>query len=287
MKNKERLSKLNFGKKSIYAVAVLSAAVIAFFLIRAVDFGRLDVSFYTKISSKIEQDMRIVMVADLHSREFGEGNERLLEKISSLAPDMIAVPGDLTNNGDDDHEVALNFLRGLTDIAPVYYSYGNHEYTDILFNEESSLANDIKNTGVHVVINSFETAEIKGNMIAVGGICSGAANFGDNAERFLKTYVEEEPFKLLLCHHAEVFDECMENYPVDLALCGHAHGGQIRLPAIGGLYAPDQGFFPEYTEGMQNLCGSDVIITRGLGNSSPVIRINNDPEIVVIDLKSY
>ena len=99
--------------------------------------------------------------------------------------------------------------------------------------------------------------------------------------------IGDEEFKLFLCHYPDVFKEAMEDYPVDLALCGHAHGGLIKLPGIGALYSNEQGFFPKLTQGCLQLDGSTVVISRGLGNSSKVPRFNNRPELVVVDVDCY
>lgn len=283
----DKISKLNIEKRIIYAITAVCMISIVFYIFSCFDYSKIEISFYTKKSSKIDENMRIVLISDLHLREFGRDNQKLLDKIKALEPDMIAVAGDLTISGNPNYEPALALLRNLKPIAPVYYSFGNHEYADILFEKGNTLRKDLKNTGVHVVNSSYEIAEIKGNRLAIGGFCSGADHMVESVKKFLKEYSEVSEFKLLLCHRVEVFKKAMEPYPVDLALTGHAHGGQIRLPIIGGLFSPDQGLFPTLTEGKHQLCGSTVVISRGLGNSKPIPRFNNNPEIVVIDLKSY
>ncbi|MFQ8733842.1 MAG: hypothetical protein ACLSAC_27290 [Enterocloster bolteae] len=100
-------------------------------------------------------------------------------------------------------------------------------------------------------------------------------------------FMDDSCFKLLLVHYPEYFLDGIEDLPIDLALCGHAHGGIIRIPFVGGVYAGEQGFFPELTEGMHELGNSTVIVSRGLGNSHKIPRINNKPELVVIDVNWY
>ena len=278
------ISRYSIEKKIISCIVIIALIALFVMFIGFLDWGRFDISIYEVSSEKIDESVRVVCVSDLHLREFGKNNEKLIEKIKSLKPDIIAVPGDLTISGRKDHTVAVEFLKNLKEVAPVYYSYGNHEYGEILFDKSSTLRNDIKNTGVQLVNNSSVTATVNGNKIEIGGFCASEKSF-DNAAKFLKEYEKKDGYKLLLCHHVECFETAMEEYPVDLALTAHAHGGQFRLPVVGPLFAPDQGLFPKLTEGMHELCGSTVIISRGLGNSHFVPRFNNNPEIVVVDIK--
>ena len=282
-----RLQNINFAKYIMWVVIALALAVAVFFVVKGFDQSRFDVSFYELKSEKVSDNIRMVQLSDLHLVEFGENNSRLLSEVKKLQPDLIAVTGDLTVSGNSDHRAALELLKNLKDIAPTYYSYGNHEYYDILFDGDSKLRAEIKDTGVNVVNNSYETVTIKNTELSIGGFCAGPKNFYDNADTFMKKFEKAEEFKLLLTHHVEVFKSVMEPYPVDLALTGHAHGGQIIVPFVGGIYAPDQGLFPELTQGMHTLCGSPVVISRGLGSSHLIARFNNSPEIVVVDVNWY
>ncbi len=287
MKIFQMLAEKNIEKKILYAIVGLAAVLLFAFLLNGFDFGRFDVSFYTERNVKVDEKVRMVVISDVHLREFGKDNIRLLEKIKALNPDIIAVPGDLTIYGNKNHEPALKLLRNLKEIAPVYYSYGNHEYAEILFEKGSTLESELGSTGVQIVVNSFKEAEIKGTKFVIGGFCVGPENFGEKHREFLTKFCAQDGFKLLLTHHVECFEKVMEGFPVDLAVTGHAHGGQVRFPGIGGVFSPDQGFFPKLTEGMQELCGSTVVISRGLGNSNPFPRYNNNPEIIVVDIVNY
>lgn len=282
-----KLRKVNFAKGAMWVVIALALAVAVFYVARGFDQSQFDVSFYELKSEKVSDNIRIVQLSDLHLKEFGKNNSRLLNEIQKLQPDLIAVTGDMTISDNPDHSVALELLKNLQEIAPTYYSFGNHEYSDILLNENSKLRGEIHDTGVNLVNNSYETVTIKNTELAIGGFCASPWTFYDNADKFMQKYVKAEEFKLLLTHHVDVFESVMEPYPVDLALTGHAHGGHAILPFIGGIYAPDQGLFPKLTQGLHTLCGSPVVINRGLGNSHLLPRFNNNPEIVVVDVNWY
>ena len=220
-------------------------------------------------------------------KEFGKDNSMLVKKISDLHPDIIAIVGDMTTSGVDKYDVVITLVKQLKSIAPVYYSYGNHEFADVLF-RNSKIRGDLKKAGVTVLSNQFEKITVNNNEIILGGFCASKKTFSDiNVKNFLDKYDKQTGFKLLLSHHPEIFEENMEGHPVDLALCGHAHGGQVRIPFIGALYARDQGLFPKLVQGKHEQCGSTVIISRGLGSGKIVPRFNNNPEIVIIDINRY
>lgn len=275
------------GKLILSATTVISVVLVIAFLVSGFEFSRLGVTFYKVTSIKVNGSVRVVMLSDVHLREYGEKNSKLISRIKTLDPDIIAVAGDLTIVDNPEHRPAIDLLNNLSDIAPVYYSYGNHEYTEILFNEDSKLGSELANTKAVVLNKNYETIEINGAKINVGGFCVGPQDINYQHEKFLDEFCDLDGFNLLLCHHVECFESAMNDYPVDLALTGHAHGGQVILPKIGALYSPDQGLLPKLTSGLKNLCGSEVVISRGLGNSSIVPRYNNDPELVVIDICEY
>ena len=245
-----------------------------------------DVTFYQMSTTKNIKDLRIVELSDLHLAQFGENNNTLVDKVAALKPDLIAVVGDMTMEDNPDHSIAISLTERLAKIAPTYYSAGNHEYTDILHNEKSTLIQDITNAGAVYLDDAYQEAKIGYNKLIIVGVCKrpGGLLQYQSTRDMMERLSQEKEFKLFLSHYPELFISDMEGFPMDLALCGHAHGGWARIPGIGGVYAPDQGLFPKYTEGMRELCGSQVVISRGLGNSHIIPRINNAPELVVIDV---
>lgn len=250
---------------------------------------QIDTSFYQVQSNKVSNNVRVVCLTDLHLKEFGNDNERLVKRIKELEPDIIAMAGDMNTYSNDDYSVVTKLCENLKEVAPIYYSLGNHEYEAWLF-KSSKICDDLKNIGVHVLHNESEKVMIGTSTINIGGLSESPKQFEQYGHQFFDKYAESDEFKLLLVHYPEEFQGTMDNYQVDLALCGHAHGGQIRIPKIGGLYSADQGFFPELTDGMhidEEGGGSTFIVSRGLGNSSWIPRINNRPEIVVADINWY
>lgn len=243
-------------------------------------------------SEKIPESFRgftIVQVSDLHNTEFGESQSRLLNAIKNAAPDLIAVTGDLIDSRHTDMEIAMEFIHGVTEIASVYYVTGNHEArTD----EYAELEEQLEKAGV-VILND-ESMEIEYGNEAIRLMGVNDPDFTAQGDAYAEdAYVmdtklkamltEDSTYTILLSHRPELFDVYADNY-IDLVLSGHAHGGQVRLPFIGGLAAPNQGFFPQYSEGVYENSRTKMVVSRGLGNSIFPIRMNNRPELVVITL---
>lgn len=231
---------------------------------------------------------RIVHVSDLHNKDFGE---KLINRISALKPDMIAVTGDIIDSYSTKTEVAVEFIRQAADIAPVYYTTGNHE--NRLPEEYALLRAEMERAGVIVLDGKTVEIEKSGERISVSGIDDltffGSSVLGENKIMFdksLSSVAQQagDNVKILLSHRPELFDVYGKN-GFDLVLSGHAHGGQIRLPFIGGLFSPGQGFLPEYTEGIHKSGETSMVVSRGLGNSFFPFRIGNRPEIVVCELE--
>jgi len=267
-------------------ICIILAVVLCVCVFNLVDQSKIDVTFYQVQSSKVSDSIRIVTISDLHLREFGKDNIRLVEQIKSLHPDLIACVGDSNKRKKSNYDEVITLFKQLVDVAPVYYSLGNHEYEAMLF-RDSEIDKDLQEIGVHVLNDKSEVVQIKSTKLNIGGLSQGPDQFERYGHDFFDKYIEEDYFKLLLCHYPHEFQGVIEQYPIDLAICGHAHGGLIRLPGIGGVYAPGQGMFPELTEGYHEIENSKVIICRGLGNSNILPRINNRPELAVIDLCWY
>ena len=228
---------------------------------------------------------RIAQISDLHNAEFGEGNRRLLNKLEKLSPDLIVITGDLVDSSRTDESVAIEFCREAVRIAPVYYVTGNHEARG----DESYrvLREGLLSVGVTVLENQSVILEREGEQIALIGVQDPAFS-GITAREECQAYTltvlmrlaERERYDVVLCHRPLELDTCGAGN-ADLLLCGHLHGGQFRLPFLGGVYAPSQGLFPEYDGGMYTEGDGTMIVSRGLGNSRFPIRLNNPPEIVL------
>lgn len=259
----------------------------------------LEVTNYTVSNEKISEDIRMVLLADLHNREFGEDNEQLLSLVRQQNPDIICCVGDLVMDEDENIEIAKEFIKGLVDIAPVYFSMGNHEvHHQMQFPVD--FQSIFESCGANVLEYEFEDLEIKGQELRIGGIygyCIPEKDAQNDSEKgrynfkntnFLKEFMNTDGYTLLLTHMPYTWLECdgLEEWDVNLVLTGHVHGGLIRLPKLGGVYAPPQGLFPGDVEGkFESEDGERVmILTRGLGTSVLVPRINNVPEIMVVDI---
>ena len=280
------------GKKALKALCfflvflVAAALGLRYYIEKEKD--TLEVSFYHLQSDKVETPFRIVQLSDLHLHEFGEKNAELVEWVRRLSPDIITITGDMNNHFNDDTHVVTELCAQLTEIADVYYVMGNHEWVDHI-HRHTSIKKDIAATGVVMLENSYIETEINGNRVVIGGLVNEVSNYEKyTGPQFMEKFMSSDGFKVLLVHYPEYFLGTLNSFEIDLAMCGHAHGGLIRIPHFGGLYASDQGFFPDLYEGMQTVKGgSVVVISRGLGGEDKIPRINNNPELVVVDVSWY
>lgn len=250
----------------------------------------LSVSSYTVKNNKIPESFRgfrIVQLSDLHNKDF---KGRLSEKVKALSPDIIAVTGDLIDSRRTDISVAEKLIKELKSIAPIYYITGNHESRIGSYPE---LREMLENYGVTVLDGKTVEIERNGEKITLTGI-DDTRFFGSDMlseceilfSQKLKELAENrgDNFSILLSHRPELIDIYAE-HGFDLAFTGHAHGGQIRLPFVGGILTPNQGFFPEYDAGEFKKGNTTMIISRGLGNSVFPFRIGNRPDVVLCELK--
>lgn len=273
-----------FSKKSLILRCVLTAMLLILFIWTAWGNTALMVSNITVSGSRIPlafSGFRIAHVSDLHNAQFGENNEILLQELSQITPDIIVITGDLVDAQHTDIGVALDFAKGAVQIAPVYYVTGNHE-TSISQSQYDQLITGLETAGVEVLVNEAIPFEYKGEEIAIIGLSDPPAMVNAKLKRLMDG---EDSYTILLSHRPELFEEYV-NSGVDLVLSGHAHGGQFRLPFIGGLIAPDQGLFPKYDGGLYTDNYTNMVVSRGLGNSIIPVRFNNRPEIVLVELKA-
>lgn len=230
---------------------------------------------------------RIAHISDLHNTEFGDGNQELLKMISDAKPDIIAITGDLIDSRETDLDIALHFAQEAAKVAPCYYSVGNHE---AVVEELPQLEEGLKAAGVTVLRNEAVTLDRNGQTIQVIGLDDYMFFDGElgsdcvNNMLIQLCWIQNQGFNILLAHRPEFFHR-IAGLNVELILSGHAHGGQIRLPLVGGLYGPDQGLFPKYDAGLFQSGESNMVVSRGLGNSQFPFRVNNRPEVVIITLK--
>ncbi|MCI8453815.1 MAG: hypothetical protein HFE84_04275 [Lachnospiraceae bacterium] len=270
-------------RKKIWAALLIAAALI--FGGRFLLSDELEVTFYHLYSSKITgaEHIRIVVLSDLHNREFGPDNGELIRQIAALKPDLIALAGDMVNSDEENLDIVLNLCSSLIEIAPVYYSPGNHE-SNLMYEKGSPLESLLLEKGVHVLVNRAEAVTIHKTSFLIGGLTTSPEGYEEYGAAFFEEYEKDTGFKLLIAHYPSLYYEALADANVDLGICGHYHGGQIRLPFIGGLYHNDTGFFPKYSGGVYRLPGSTIFVSRGLGGHNRFPRMNNRPELAVIDL---
>ena len=280
-------------KKKFIFLAVVAAVLIALVIWIAWGNTALELNTYTVTSSRLPKNFdgyRIAHVSDLHNAEMGEGNEKLLTMLREAAPDMIAITGDLIDSRNTDVEIALQFAQEAMKIAPCYYVSGNHEAR---VNGYEELKTGLISAGVIILEDVQTEISIEGETITVIGINDPSFQtdylFGDAetvvSSKLSELHTDRDGFTILLSHRPELFDTYTD-HDVDLVLSGHAHGGQFRLPFIGGVIAPNQGLFPEYDAGIYTDGNTNMLVSRGVGNSILPFRINNRPEVILIELQA-
>lgn len=230
---------------------------------------------------------RIVQVSDLHNEVFGRDNARLLKKIREAQPHILVITGDLIDSRKTDQEAALAFIREAVEIAPVYFVSGNHEKNSGIY---PHLQAQLNQAGVKILDDTGIILQRGEDSIALLGLADPTfIGYGYTQEHIFSqtlTSIADDyrgDFTILLSHRPEKMSLYVEQ-GIDLVFAGHAHGGQFRLPLVGGLAAPDQGFFPKYTSGLYTEGSTSMVVSRGLGNSIFPLRLFNRPELVVVTL---
>ena len=234
---------------------------------------------------------RIAQVSDLHNADFGTGHIKLLQIISENTPDIIVITGDLVDMNHTNIDIALDFAKNAIQIAPVYYVNGNHEAG---LSQYDKLKEGLEAVGVIVLEDEVIQLNHNGSTLTLIGLSD--PNYAIRNDVFDETPAmvstklsglqeNENGYTILLSHRPELF-ETYVSCGMDLVFSGHAHGGQFRLPFIGGLVAPNQGLFPKYDAGLYTDGTTNMIVSRGIGNSIIPIRFNNRPEVVLVELRA-
>lgn len=266
-------------------IIALMAAVLAFLIKDSRE--NLEISNYELSSDKLSgsfDGFKIVQLSDLHGAEFGEDGKELTAKVKGLEPDIIVLTGDfVTDEGDID--AVQRLVEALVELCPVYFISGNHEYGSGLALNVKSI---MENAGVEYLGNEYITICRNDDEIMLAGVEDPLA-YADmlTPDELVSQMKEEAPdaFKILLGHR----NYWMTEYPeleVDLIFSGHAHGGIVRIPGLGGLIGTDRHLFPDFEAGMFNNGYYTMIVSRGLGNSVSIPRLFNRPEIVCVTLRS-
>ena len=284
---------MTIKKKRIIVFAVVATILLGLIIWTAWGNTALELNHYTISSDRLPEAFdgyRIAHVSDLHNTEMGKDNEKLLDMLQEADPDIIAITGDIIDSRNTDIDVALQFTKDAMEIAPCYYVTGNHEAR---VSEYDELKEGMIELGVAVLEDVHINLEQSGETISLLGVNDPSFQtdylFGDS-ETVMQSKLheitnEEDTYTILLSHRPELFEVYTES-KVDLVLSGHAHGGQFRLPFVGGLVAPNQGLFPKYDAGLYTEENTNMVVSKGIGNSILPFRFNNRPEVILIELQS-
>lgn len=274
--------------KKLFLNIISILLIIVFFIFQNNFISTRVIDYYSKGLPQAFEGLTIVQISDLHNKEFGKNQKRLIKELKKTQADLIFITGDLIDRRQFNLSIALSFVEKAAEIAPIYYVSGNHEAWSLKYDE---IKNELDKLNVTVLDNHKTVITIEGADIEILGI-KDPAFYENQVDQYyinfeisknLEILSDSDNFKILLSHRPELFD-LYSQANIDLIFSGHAHGGQIRLPFIGGLFAPNQGLFPQYTSGSYKKVNSTLIVSRGLGNSIFPLRIFNTPEIVKVVL---
>ncbi len=275
-------------------------------------------TFYNVSSLKVDSSVRVIQLSDLHGSSYGEKNAKLLSRVEALKPDIIICTGDIVNSARDDVDYAADLGEKLAKIAPSYYIYGNNEVESIygfplneaeldrkfgfrkdnrdetaLLKIEDSFEKTLESTGIKVLKNEKDTIKVKTMTIDVYGVLtSNPSSFWSYSEKAFADYIYEntDNLKITAVHEPFIFQEFQPEFWGDLMVCGHTHGGVVRVPLLGPIFTHEDGLFPErdgnFVYGRYDAAGKPLIVSGGLENLN-VFRINNQPELVIIDINKF
>lgn len=267
---------------------ILFISVVSIFLVW--QNNDIVITKHNYINNKLPNEFngfKILHISDLHNKNF---HGKLTNKIKEINPDIIVITGDLIDRRRANLDLATKFIEKIVKIAPTYYVSGNQEQLSEHYIE---LKNELNNLNVINMDSSYKTINKEGGSIGLIGIADPGikgnekTNINKNNENYIRYSLNDltknltTDFNILLAHRPELINVYKE-FTIDLVFSGHAHGGQIRIPLLGGVLSPNQGFFPKYSEGMHKEGSTSMVVSRGLGNSLFPFRIFNRPELVIV-----
>ena len=283
---------MNKGKKIVMSIFLCLVLIfLGCYYEIYISYNKLQTKTY-ELESESTQ-LKVVVISDLHENNL----PNLCEQIREQSPDSILVVGDMINSTSPNSLKVTKLMKQLVKISPVYYSLGNHEL-EYIEKGTSDLVKDLKSTGVVVLDKNYVDININNSNIRIGGMYEYAfgnkgnlvkkENMDKEVYNFLCDFQDTDNYKIMMAHRPDsfIFGDASKVWNIDLVVSGHNHGGQVILPFLGGLYGGDQGWFPEYVDGMYKLNNINLFVTRGLGsNEKKLPRFNNRPEISIIDIK--
>ncbi len=315
-KAKNSLRALRFFVIGMIFVCIAAAMIVV--LTSYIGNRNFRETFYNVSCLKADRSIRIVQLSDMHSCSYGENNQVLLDRVEALKPDIILCTGDIVDSAKTDADYAVALGQGLSKIAPSYYIYGNNEVEsiyDFALNEKSldkklgftketrdetallrvpdSFEEKLEAVGIKVLKNEKDTIQIDTMTLDIYGVLtSNPSAFWSYTDKSFADYIYSNPdrIKITAVHEPFIFEEFQPEFWGDLMVCGHTHGGVVRVPVFGPLYTQEGGLFPErngsFVYGRYNTAGKPLVVSAGMENKS-VYRINNQPELVVIDMNKF
>lgn len=275
-------------------------------------------TFYSVSSLKVNNKMRIIQISDLHNCSYGKDNNNIIDRVKKLKPDLIVYTGDIIDTKAKSNERVISLCKELAGVAPSYYIYGNNEvekYYDVALNQDAldekfgfdnnnrdpqkllemtdELERKLEASGVKVLKNKYDTITIGATEVDVYGVLtSNPSSFWSYSGEAFDEYIysDENHLKITAIHEPLLLEEYSPDSWGDLVLAGHNHGGTVKIPMIGPLYTHDGGLLPDraghFVSGRYEVQGRPLIISAGLENKN-IFRINNQPEIVVVDINKF
>ena len=261
------------------------------------ELKKFQITSYEYRTKKITQSVKFAVVADLHAHVYGRDNDILIQKIKEQKPDIILVPGDMiVSRYPETYETAYQTFEKLTEIAPVYFSNGNHEsrvskvpvmQTEAFLEYE----NRVRKLGVHILNNASEEVILHGGKFCISGLeipleCYGKGSYEPLPEHFIRDVLgdaKQDSVQILMAHNPMFAKEYAE-WGADVSVCGHTHGGLVRIPGIGSVISPQFELFPKYDAGEFNFGDRKVYVSKGLGTHTFHIRVFDRAEVLMIGL---
>lgn len=284
----------------IIFVMVAAVILLIYVIWQYQELKKFEITQYEMLTSKVNKEVKMVVISDLHSFSYGTGNERLLDAVKDQRPDLILIPGDLIVSAmTDKYDISAKLVEKLVPMAPVVFCNGNHEshvQQDILEEEIRHAYQDYQrrlgHLGVIFLNDTHRLFQLPGGQVRVSGIELPLTCYKKWKKPKLETsYLQNQlgsastdHLQILLAHHP-AFAEQYAEWGADITVCGHNHGGLVRLPGIGSIISPQFMLFPKYDAGEFTIAGRKVYISRGLGTHTLHIRIFNRAELAVITVR--
>ena len=254
-------------------------------------YNLLQVNTFTYQTEKVSEELHTVVIGDLHDHSFGAKQNKLVENIKKLKPDVIFMVGDFVNKDSKNANNTYQLVEQLAVISPVYFALGNHEIDFMKQQGNKEFVKKLTKLGAVVLEKDYVDITLKGNSLRIGGMYDYAFGHDDyntvesaspEIKNFLNDFQNTDACKIMLSHRPDsfIFGDASSYWDIDLVINGHNHGGQVVIPFLGGLYGGDQGFFPTYVHGLYKKDKMHIFITSGLGAYKETLpRFNNIPEI--------